>query len=196
MTPRTLVFATTNRGKLAELGELLGPGYRVLSPADFPGVPEVVEDAPTFEGNAEKKARAWAQASGEWALADDSGLCVDALGGRPGVQSARYGESEGARIDRLLGELEGVPDGKRTARFECALALAAPDGRLETARGTCEGRIGFERRGAHGFGYDPVFVLPDGRTLAEVPRAGKAEVSHRGQAFRALLERLKRLVAG
>jgi XTP/dITP diphosphohydrolase len=185
-----LLFATTNQGKLAELRGLLGPSAEVLSLADVPAAPEVEEDAATFEGNAVKKARTWLERTGVAALADDSGLCVDALGGAPGVQSARYAETDALRIARLLKELEGVPPEKRTARFACVLALARPDGSLELARGTCEGRIGFAPRGVHGFGYDPIFELPDGRTLAELTREQKSGLSHRGQAFAALKARL------
>ncbi len=193
MSRRPLVFATTNKGKLRELTALVGDGFQVLSPADFPSVAEVEETEATFEGNATLKALAWAKATGQLALADDSGLCVDALGGRPGVQSARYAPTEGERIDKLLGELEGVPDEQRTARFVCSLALAFPDGRVELTGGTCEGRIGHQRRGTHGFGYDPVFELPDGRTLAEVTQAEKGAVSHRGAAFAKMAERLAAL---
>jgi len=190
MTPRTLVFATTNKGKLKELEALVGAGVRVLSAADLPDLPEVVEDAPDFEGNARKKALTVAVVTGEWALADDSGLCVDALGGRPGVHSARYADTVEARNEKLLGELKDVPDEERTARFVCALCLAGPTGELEEARGACEGRIGHAPKGTNGFGYDPIFVLPDGRTMAELSRDEKSALSHRGVAFRALLPRL------
>lgn len=187
---RALLFATTNRGKLAEFRDLVGDAFRVLSPDDFPEVEQVEEHGATFEANALIKAEAWAKATGELSLADDSGLCVDALDGRPGIHSARYAETEGARIEKLLGELAGVPDDQRTARFECALALVEPNGVVELARGTCEGRIGHARQGSHGFGYDPVFLLPNGRSMAELTRDEKAQVSHRGRAFAVLLERL------
>ncbi len=187
---RALLFATTNRGKLAEFRDLVGDAFRVLSPDDFPGVEQVEEHGATFEANALIKAEAWAKATGELSLADDSGLCVDALDGRPGIHSARYAETEGARIEKLLGELAGVPEARRTARFECALALVEPSGAVELARGTCEGRIGYARQGSHGFGYDPVFMLSNGRSMAELTRDEKAQVSHRGRAFAVLLERL------
>lgn len=187
---KTLVFATGNAGKVKELEALLGPGWQVKTAKDFPHLPDVVEDADSFEGNAEKKARAFAEATGLPALADDSGLVVDALDGRPGVHSARYAPTEGERIDRLLGELAGVPDVRRTARFVCVLALVSPTG-VRFTRGTCEGAIGHERRGAHGFGYDPVFVLPSGKTMAELTRDEKSAVSHRGHAFRAMREVLE-----
>lgn len=187
---RELVFASSNQGKVKELQALLGEGWVVKSAKDFPNIPEVVEDAPTFEGNAAKKAHAFAQATGLIALADDSGLVVDALGGRPGVHSARYAPTESERIDKLLGELNGVPAEKRTARFVCVLCLATPEGSETFTRGTCEGAIGFERKGAHGFGYDPVFVLPSGKTMSELTRDEKSALSHRGHAFRAMLPTL------
>ncbi|MCC6334612.1 MAG: RdgB/HAM1 family non-canonical purine NTP pyrophosphatase [Myxococcales bacterium] len=184
---RTLVFATANLGKKEELEALLGPGWLVRSAADFPKLPEVEEDQPTFEGNAAKKAHAFAKATGLMALADDSGLCVDALEGRPGVFSARYAPgTDGDRIAKLLGELGDVPAGQRTARFVCALCLATPDGKETFTRGTCEGRIIGTPRGTHGFGYDPIFELPHGKTMAELTRDEKSAVSHRGAAFRAL----------
>lgn len=183
---RTLVFATSNAGKKKELEALLGAGWQVKSAADFPDIPEVDEDQPTFEGNAAKKAHAFAKATGLMALADDSGLCVDALDGRPGVFSARYGNSDGDRIGKLLGELKDVPEAKRTARFECALCLVTPDGQETFTRGTCEGRIIHAPRGTNGFGYDPIFELPSGKTMAELSRDEKSAVSHRGNAFRKL----------
>ena len=185
---KTLVLATTHQGKLAELRDLLGAGWAVKSPADFHSVPEVEETATTFAGNAELKARALCAATGELSVGDDSGLCVDALQGRPGVYSARYAPTELARIEKLVAELEGATD--RSARFECALCAVWPDGRVERATGVCEGRIGLAPRGQGGFGYDPIFELPDGRTLAELSRAEKAIASHRGAAFRALVTRL------
>lgn len=195
MTP-TLVFATTNPGKLVELEGLVGGRFALKSAADFPAVPEVDEDQPTFEGNAQKKALTFARATGHWALADDSGLCVDSLGGAPGVHSARYAPTADARIDKLLAALADVPDERRTARFVCVLCLAAPSGETVCVRGACEGRIGRVRAGTHGFGYDPVFVLPGGRTLAELTRDEKAAISHRGLAFVALRPRLLALAGG
>ncbi|MDX2015860.1 MAG: RdgB/HAM1 family non-canonical purine NTP pyrophosphatase [Myxococcaceae bacterium] len=190
-----LVFATTNKGKLVELEGLVGPRLRVRSLKDFPEIGEIDETADTFEGNAELKARAVAKATGQWALADDSGLVVDALGGRPGVYSARYAPTDAERIAKLLSELSTVADPARTARFVCALCLASPSGERVFQRGTCEGRIGFVPRGAHGFGYDPIFVLPDGRTLAELTHEQKSGLSHRGQAFRLMLPELERRLA-
>ena len=188
-----LVFATTNPGKLKELSDLLGPSWLVKSARDFPSVPEVEETATTFEGNAELKARALCAATGLLAIGDDSGLCVDALDGRPGVYSARYAPTDAERHSKLLGELAAVPAGPgRAAYFECALCAVWPDGRIERARGRCEGSIAFVARGSQGFGYDPLFELPDGKTLAELGQTQKAAVSHRGAAFRALVTKLSR----
>jgi XTP/dITP diphosphohydrolase len=193
--PRRILLASRNAGKLAELRALL---------ADLPievnlpeGMPEVEETGATFVENAVLKARAVAEWSGEWALADDSGLEVDALDGRPGVLSSRYGSPGATDADRnalLLAELAGVPETARSARFRCALALAAPDGRVWTTEGSCEGRIAFEPRGEHGFGYDPIFYLPDlHRTFGEQAAREKAQISHRARALRAMRELLSRL---
>ncbi|MDP2272031.1 MAG: RdgB/HAM1 family non-canonical purine NTP pyrophosphatase [Archangium sp.] len=187
---RTVVFASSNAGKLRELQALLGEGWLVKSAQDFPEIPEVDEDADTFEGNAAKKARTFAKATGLWALADDSGLVVDALGGRPGVYSARYAPTEPERIEKLLAELKDVPPAKRTARFVCVLCLASPSGEERFTRGTCEGVIGLTRKGTHGFGYDPVFELPNGKTMSELTRDEKSALSHRGHAVRAMLPQL------
>ena len=187
---RTLLIATRNRGKLLEFERIFGAlGVQVIGAADL-GLPEVDEDADTFEGNATKKARACAAASGLLALADDSGLVVDALDGAPGVHSARYAGSAGdaANVDKLLDALAGVPEGARSARFRCVLALASPDDdEVALTVGTCEGAIGFERVGGLGFGYDPVFV-PAGhtRTMAELGADEKDALSHRGQATQAM----------
>lgn len=182
---KVVVLATTNQGKLVELREMLGAGWVVKSPADYPGLPEVDETEATFAGNAELKARALCAATGELSVGDDSGLCVDALKGGPGVYSARYAPTTEARIAKLLRALEGVAD--RSAHFECALCAVWPDGRVERATGVCEGRIALVPRGQGGFGYDPVFEFADGRTMAELSSAEKAAVSHRGAAFRALV---------
>ena len=197
MKPR-LLFATGNAGKLRELRGLVGDLVEVVSLKDLPPIPEPAETGATFEENAELKARAYAEASGLPALADDSGLCVDALGGRPGVHSARYAEGDDkARYQKLLTELSGVPDEKRTAAFVCALCLALPGrGAARIEVGRCEGRIGHEPRGSHGFGYDPVFVLPGGKTMAELTKEEKAGLSHRGFAFQKMKPHLLALVSG
>jgi XTP/dITP diphosphohydrolase len=191
-----VLFATTNAGKLRELRGLVGEAVEVLSLADLPPLPEPEEDGDTFEANAEKKARAYAQASGLPTLADDSGLCVDALGGRPGVHSARYAPGDDrARYERLLGELVGVPEPQRTASFQCALCLALPGGGpVYMEVGKCEGMILYGPRGAHGFGYDPVFLVPElGRAMAELRPEEKAGISHRGRAFQKMRPHLLEL---
>jgi XTP/dITP diphosphohydrolase len=204
-----LFFGTTNQGKLAELRRLVeGLPVRVVTPADLGRpVPEVVEDGDTFEANARKKAAAFARFAGMVALADDSGLCVDALGGAPGVYSARWSEDvapglvklarDRANNEKLLAALAGVPKDRRGGGYVAVLALAGPDGTIvASVEGTCRGRIGREPRGDGGFGYDPLFV-PEGRalTMAELPAAEKDALSHRGAAFRALRPILARLAA-
>lgn len=202
MRKRPLVFATRNPGKLAELRQLL-PGIDVLSTDEAAHqlgirIPEVIEDADTFEGNAIKKAREIAEATGFPALADDSGLEVDALDGAPGVFSARYaGEHAGdaANNTKLLAALVGVPTEKRTARFRCVLALADAAGALGaevlTTAGVAEGVILEAPRGTGGFGYDPLFLFPElGQTFAELGIGTKGDLSHRARAMREMRPKL------
>lgn len=189
-----LVLATRNRGKVRELIDILdGLDVELLSMDDL-GLESPSETGTTFEQNALLKARTVVTATGLPSLADDSGLEVDALGGSPGVRSARYAGAEGddaANNRRLISELEGVPHQERTARFVCAAALVLPDGREWTTRGTMEGRIIDEPRGEGGFGYDPHFVSAgETRTNAELPPEVKNARSHRGAAFRALRPRV------
>lgn len=190
-----LVFATTNPGKLLELRNLMGGRAEVLSATQAaPGL-EVAEDQPDFAGNARKKAQEFVRATGLPALADDSGLCIDALGGEPGVLSARWEETDARRIAKALRRLEGIIDQRRTAHFVCALCLALPDGRTVEVEGRCDGRITREPRGAHGFGYDPIFEVESlGKTMAELSVEEKSAVSHRGMAFRLLAPRLNALL--
>jgi XTP/dITP diphosphohydrolase len=196
-----LVFATHNAGKLRELRELVEPyGWQVLS-ADEIALEPVDEDAPTFAGNAEKKARAAFAVAELPALADDSGLEVDALDGAPGVRSARYAAARGACGDKdaannatLLAALAGVPDERRTARFRCVLAFVDSTGAALFTEGACEGRIAQAPRGSGGFGYDPLFLVEGagGRTMAELAADEKNAVSHRGRALRAMANALAR----
>ena len=185
-----LCVGTTNRGKQRELRKLLGdwPG-EIVFPQQLGLALDVTETGQTFAENAAQKARAYARAAGMPALADDSGLEVDALGGAPGIRSARYagpGASDEDRVRKLLVELEGVPLAQRTARFRCAVAIARPDGRVSITDGICEGRIAFAPRGENGFGYDPVFVVSGrGVTMAELPAEVKNQISHRARALRA-----------
>ncbi|MGB5136692.1 MAG: RdgB/HAM1 family non-canonical purine NTP pyrophosphatase [Prochlorococcaceae cyanobacterium] len=190
--PPTLVIASGNAGKVREFGALLADlGLQVRPQPD--GL-EVAENGTTFAENARLKAEAVALATGCWALADDSGLSVVALGGAPGVHTARYGASDAARIDRLLRELAGSHD--RRAHFTASLALADPSGavRLEV-EGRCAGTILEAPRGGGGFGYDPVFFVPEaGLTFAEMAPAQKAVLGHRGRAFAVLVPRLRELL--
>jgi XTP/dITP diphosphohydrolase len=199
-----LLLASNNAKKLHELAAILEHlEVLVVLPRDIGGLPEVVEDQPTFRGNAAKKARSAAMHGGMWALADDSGLEVDALDGAPGVHSARFAGAHGddmANNALLLERLAGVPDERRGARFVCALALARPDGSLAAEiEGTARGRILHAPRGSHDFGYDPLFLFTEpslvqtGRGFAELEPDEKAEVSHRGRALRVLRERLRGL---
>jgi len=193
-----LVVATGNPGKLVELRELLaGLDLELRSLADLV-LPSPEETGSTFAENAELKARAAAEAARTWALGDDSGLCVDALSGGPGLHSARYAATDEARRARLLDALSGVPPERRGAHFFCAAALCAPDGRIFRAEGRVYGSIATAPRGTNGFGYDPLF-LPDetpGRTLAELPSAEKNRLSHRGRALEGLRPALEALVRG
>jgi XTP/dITP diphosphohydrolase len=193
---RRVVLASGNAGKLREMRALLaGCGFEVLPQSEF-GIEPPPEDGDTFVANALIKARHAARVSGLPAIADDSGLAVDALGGRPGIHSARYaGEacSDEDNNERLLAELAGVPAGQRSARYHCAMVFVrdAQDPDPLVREGRWEGEIGFERRGAGGFGYDPLFVVAGSRlTVAEMPAADKNQVSHRAQALNALVAAL------
>ena len=189
---KRLAFASGNKHKVAEIAAMLRPHGWEVEPLPL----TVEEDAPTFAGNAEKKARAALAASGPPSLADDSGLEVDALDGAPGVLSARYaGEpcDDGANNRKLVGALAGIPDARRTARFRCALVFVDADGTRLVADGTCEGRIGHAPRGTGGFGYDPLFLVDGdahGRTMAELAPDEKNRISHRARA----LEKLARML--
>ena len=202
-----LLLASNNAKKRAELVRLLGPlGIEVKTPADVGGLADVDEDQPDFRGNAAKKAQAAARATGRWALADDSGLEVDALGGAPGVLSARYAGRHGddaANNARLLRELDGRPDAERGARFVCALALCGPAGELVLeCEGHAQGRILEAPRGDGDFGYDPLFLFTEEgfaqteRGFAELGPDEKSEVSHRGRALRELVSKLPSVIPG
>lgn len=193
-----LVLATSNRGKVKELSGILDPlGIEVVSLEDYPGFVEIEENGATFEENAVLKAGEAAERTGEVALADDSGLEVDYLNGRPGVHSARFAgeeKSDLANNQKLLGLMAGVPAERRTARFRCVIAVAVPGGPAHTTEGTCEGIILDEPRGTGGFGYDPLFYVPEyGQTFAELELPLKNKISHRGRALAGALELLARL---
>ena len=189
MSENRIVFATGNAGKMKEIRLILADlGMEILSMKEAGADPVIVENGKTFGENAEIKARAvWAETGGI-VLADDSGLVVDHLGGEPGIYSARYmGEDTSYDIKNqaLLDRLNGVPDEKRTARFVCAIGAAFPDGSTQVVRGTMEGIIGHEIAGENGFGYDPIFFLPEhGCTSAQLAPEKKNELSHRGEGLR------------
>ena len=186
-----VIIATKNAGKAREFEEIFARrGMAVRTLLDFPDIPDVEETGKTFEENAILKAETISRALNRMVIGDDSGLMVDALEGRPGIYSARFAgepKNDQANIDKLLGELAGVPEDKRTARFYCALAVAVPGGKTVTVSGTCEGRILEEQRGTNGFGYDPVFFVPEkGLAMAELPSDEKNKISHRANALKKL----------
>ena len=194
-----LLVATGNAGKLKEIRSLLADcPIEIIGLDQLQDPPEVVEDGATFAANACKKAREMAAFSQILTLADDSGLVVDGLDGAPGVYSARYAGEQGndaANNRKLLEEMASLPDNERQAAFHCVMALAWPDGRCETFTGTVSGIILHEKRGAGGFGYDPLFLVPEyGKTTAELPLDIKNWISHRGNALRQVIPLLRELV--
>ncbi|MGG1291439.1 XTP/dITP diphosphatase [Bacillus smithii] len=197
---REVVIATKNKGKALEFEQMFQPfQIQVKTLLDFPEFPEIEETGATFEENAIIKAESVMKETKAMVMADDSGLVIDALDGRPGVYSARYAgpeKDDEANIQKVLRELEGVPLSKRTARFYCALALAIPGRETITVNGTCEGFITFEKKGANGFGYDPIFFVQGyERTMAELLPNEKNKISHRAEALakmRTILEQLER----
>jgi len=195
-----ILVATQNRGKIREIRQaLMGLGFRIYGLADFSNVPKIEEDGTTFVENALKKARFYSKYFGKLTIADDSGLEVDVLKGLPGVRSSRYA-GEGASDDennlKLLREMEGVRVSKRGARFRCVMAVASIEGKEAVTEGICKGRIGFKRVGRKGFGYDPLFILPQyGKTMAQLSVKEKNRVSHRGKALRKLRKVIRAFMA-
>jgi XTP/dITP diphosphohydrolase len=188
---KRIVLATKNKGKIREFSRMFEKfDAEVLTIADIPDLPDVVEDGDTFEANARKKAETISRVTGLPALADDSGLEVDALGGKPGVYSARFAGADATDEEnnaKLVSLLRDIPEKQRQARFVSVLALATPDDETLLVRGTCEGQIVLEPKGENGFGYDPHFFLPDKqRTMAELAPEEKNRISHRGAAVRQL----------
>ena len=190
-----IIVASRNKGKVREIRKALnGLGFRIYSLGDFSDVPEIEEDGKSFAENALKKARFYSKYFEKLTLSDDSGLEVDILKGLPGIYSARYagkGATNREKNEKLLREMEGFPLSKRGARFKCAIAIVSPDGREAVVEGSCKGRIGFREVGGKGFGYDPLFILPQfGRTMAQLSLEEKNRVSHRGKA----LKKLKKII--
>lgn len=193
---KKVIFATGNEGKMKEIREILGDlDIELLSLKDAGITADIEENGSTFEENAIIKAKAISQLTGEIVLADDSGLEIDYLNKEPGIYSARYmGEDTSYHIKNanLIQRLEGVPDQQRTSRFVCAIAAAFPDGTVKTVRASMEGRIGYEEKGENGFGYDPIFYLPEyGCSSAEISMEEKNKISHRGKALRAIKDELR-----
>lgn len=196
---KTIVFATGNQGKMREIRQILaGMDVDILSMKEAGISMDIVEDGTTFEENAIIKAKAVASATKHIVLADDSGLEIDYLNKEPGIYSARYmGEDTSYDIKNanLIERLSGVEDEKRTARFVCAIAAVLPDGQILTVQGVIEGRIAYEPKGSNGFGFDPIFYLPEyGCTSAELSEEDKNAISHRGRALRAMKEKLKEVI--
>jgi XTP/dITP diphosphohydrolase len=197
---RRVVIATHNAKKAGEMATILGralPGWEFVTLADYPGAPEPEETAADYEGNAVIKAESACAFTGEWCLADDAGLEIDALPGELGVHSKRFGGAElpfEAKMARVLAALEDVPEERRGARFVCWVALARPGTEVETFSATCEGRIAWSMSGAGGFGYDPIFWLPErGCTMASLSADEKHAVSHRGKVLAQVVARLAEL---
>ena len=196
---KKIVFATGNAGKMREIREILADmDVEILSMKEMGIDISVEENGTTFEENAIIKAKAVAEVCGEIVLADDSGLEIDYLNKEPGIYSARYmGEDTPYSVKNanLIERLKGVPDEERTARFVCAIAAVFPDGEVRTSHGEIEGRIGYGEKGENGFGYDPVFYVPElGRTTAELDEEEKNRISHRGKALRRMKEELKKKI--
>ena len=199
---KKILVATTNPGKIAELRALLGADVQWLSLSDFESIDEIEEDGATFAENARKKALGYAKATGLWTIADDSGLVIDTLDGAPGVKSARFsGEKDSDRtpldhknMAKVLKLLEDVPKEKRTAGFVCHLCLASPEKILIETKGTLEGLINDKPIGENGFGYDPIFFVPNlNKTVAQLTRDEKNAISHRGEAIRKLKPLLEQI---
>ena len=192
---KRIIFATGNAGKMKEIREIMADlDVEIVSMKEAGVDVEIVENGSSFEENAVIKARTIMEHTGELVLADDSGLEIDYLNGEPGIYSARYmGEETSYHIknNNLISRLEGVEDEKRTARFVCVIAAAFPDGEILTVRDTVEGRIGYEEKGENGFGYDPIFYLPEyGKSSAQLSPEEKNRISHRGKALRKMKEEL------
>ncbi|MBR2916764.1 MAG: XTP/dITP diphosphatase [Clostridia bacterium] len=190
------VLASQNKHKAVEIENILGEGFSIITMDETKAKGlDIIEDGETFEENALIKARTVAKITNLPTIADDSGLCVEYLGGAPGVYTARYageGATDDENIDKLLGALMGVPEEKRGAYFACAIAVVFPDGKEKTFFGKCDGRILEERRGANGFGYDPIFFVPEyNMSMAEIPMENKNKISHRSRALSEMMKGLK-----
>jgi XTP/dITP diphosphohydrolase len=191
-----IIIATKNLGKVKEIKDILdNSNIKILTKKDFPQLPKIDEDGKTFQENALKKACKISEYTGKVCLADDSGLEIDYLEGKPGIYSSRWGNNDEERINKVLNLLENVPENKRNAKFVCVLVLAFPDGRKYMVKEECPGKISFIPRGKYGFGYDPIFLIPEyNQTFAELGDKIKNQISHRGKAMRRIINIINELV--
>lgn len=192
-----ILIATNNFGKVKEIKEILDiPKIKILTMKDFPPLPKIVEDGKTYQENAFKKARKTSEYTGKICLADDSGLEIDYLKGKPGIYSSRWGNSDEERINKVLKLIENVPKNKRNAKFVCAVVLVFPNGKIYMVKEECKGIITFNPKGEHGFGYDPIFLVPEcDKTFAELGNKIKNRISHRGKAMRRMINIIKEIVS-
>ena len=190
-----IIIATNNLGKAKEIKDILdNSNIKILIKKDFPQLPKIDEDGETFQENALKKACKISEYTGKVCLADDSGLEIDYLEGKPGIYSSRWGNNDEERINKVLNLLENVPENKRNAKFVCVLVLAFPDGRKYMVKEECPGKISFIPRGKYGFGYDPIFLIPEyNQTFAELGDKIKNQISHRGKAMRKMINIINEL---
>jgi XTP/dITP diphosphohydrolase len=190
-----IIIATNNLGKVKEIKDILdNSNIKILTKKDFLQLPKIDEDGKTFQENALKKAGKISEYTGKVCLADDSGLEIDYLEGKPGIYSSRWGNNDEERINKVLNLLENVPENKRNAKFVCVLVLAFPDGRKYMVKEECPGKISFIPRGKYGFGYDPIFLIPEyNQTFAELGDKIKNQISHRGKALRRMIKIINEL---
>ncbi|GAG63519.1 unnamed protein product [marine sediment metagenome] len=191
-----ILIATNNLGKVKEIKDILGsPEIKILTMNDFPHLPKIEEDGKTYQENAFKKARKISEYTGKICLADDSGLEIDYLKGKPGIYSSRWENSDEERINKVLRLLENVPKNKRNAKFVCVVVLVFTDGKIYMVKEECKGSITFNPKGEHGFGYDPIFLVPEyDKTFAELGDKIKNQISHRGKAMRRMINIINELV--
>ncbi len=192
-----ILIATNNLGKVKEIKDILdSPEIKILTIKDFPLLPKIEEDGKTYQENAFKKARKTSEFTGKICLADDSGLEIDYLKGKPGIYSSRWGNSDEERINKVLKFIENVPKNKRNAKFVCAVVLVFPNGKIYMVKEECKGIITFNPKGEHGFGYDPIFLVPEyDKTFAELGDKIKNRISHRGKAMRRMIDILNKIVS-
>ncbi|MCJ7657125.1 MAG: XTP/dITP diphosphatase [Candidatus Atribacteria bacterium] len=193
-----ILIATNNLGKVKEIKDILdSPEIKILTLKDFPHLPKIEEDGKTYQENAFKKARKISEYTGKICLADDSGLEIDYLKGKPGIYSSRWGKSDEERINKVLKLLENIPINKRNAKFVCAAILFFPDGKIYMVKEECKGSIEFKPKGEHGFGYDPIFLVTEyDKTFAELGDKIKNQISHRGKAMKRMMNIINELVVG